>query len=145
MKECAVPLTSILNLFSITSFACTNMFCVFKQICFTQNIIPRYYIIAYVFNLFAPPAVQCPPLPQPSNGNYSCSKEGQIFNSTCHFRCHLGFFMIGSSAVTCAANGHWTGPRPVCTSNYMQVLRFCPKKIDFMAEDKKSVLLFRRL
>ncbi|XP_032429206.1 L-selectin-like isoform X2 [Xiphophorus hellerii] len=66
-------------------------------------------------------AVQCPPLPQPSNGNYSCSKEGQIFNSTCHFKCHLGFFMIGSSAVTCAANGHWTGPRPVCTS-YKQAL-----------------------
>ncbi|XP_027882454.1 L-selectin isoform X1 [Xiphophorus couchianus] len=66
-------------------------------------------------------AVQCPPLPQPSNGNFSCSKEGQIFNSTCHFKCHLGFFMIGSSAVTCAANGHWTGPRPVCTS-YKQAL-----------------------
>uniref|UniRef100_A0A3P9P3E7 Selectin P n=1 Tax=Poecilia reticulata TaxID=8081 RepID=A0A3P9P3E7_POERE len=81
-------------------------------------------ILHHVFNLFAPPAVQCPPLSQLSNGNYSCSKEGQIFNSTCHFECHLGFFMIGSSAVTCAANGHWTGPRPVCTSNYTQVLRF---------------------
>uniref|UniRef100_A0A3B3VRQ3 Selectin P n=1 Tax=Poecilia latipinna TaxID=48699 RepID=A0A3B3VRQ3_9TELE len=91
-------------------------------------------VLHHVFNLFAPSAVQCPPLSQPSNGNYSCSKEGQIFNSTCHFECHLGFFIIGSSAVTCAANGHWTGPRPVCTSNYTQVLRFCPKK------KKKSTL-----
>lgn len=121
------------------------MFCVFQQIRFTQNLTPRYYIIAHVFNLFAPPAVRCPPLSQPSNGNYSCSKESQIFNSTCHFKCHLGFFMIGSSAVTCAANGHWTGPRPVCTSNYIQVQRFCLAKMNFMAEDKKSVLLFHRL
>ncbi|KAM4575507.1 L-selectin [Fundulus diaphanus] len=57
-------------------------------------------------------AVKCPPLPQPADGNHSCSEEGQIFNSTCHFKCHWGFFMMGSSAVTCAANGYWTGPRP---------------------------------
>ncbi|KAM4740035.1 L-selectin [Anableps anableps] len=59
-------------------------------------------------------AVKCSPLSQPLNGSHSCSKEAQIFNSTCHFKCYLGFFMIGSSAVTCAADGHWTGPRPVC-------------------------------
>ncbi|MEQ2239935.1 hypothetical protein ILYODFUR_009703 [Ilyodon furcidens] len=66
-------------------------------------------------------AVKCPLLSQLVNGSHSCSEEGQIFNSTCHFKCHLGFFMIGSSTVTCAANGDWTGPRPVCTS-YKQAL-----------------------
>uniref|UniRef100_A0A3Q2C8Z2 E-selectin n=1 Tax=Cyprinodon variegatus TaxID=28743 RepID=A0A3Q2C8Z2_CYPVA len=87
-----------------------------------------------------PVSVKCPPLSQPANGSHSCSTESQIFNSTCHFKCHLGFFMIGSSTVTCAANGDWTGPRPICESNCLQFKYFAVleisirKKNDFILE-----------
>ncbi|XP_030583092.1 L-selectin [Archocentrus centrarchus] len=66
-------------------------------------------------------AVECPPLSKPDNGNNSCSGKNQTFNTTCQFKCDPGFFVIGSSAVTCGDTGFWSGPRPTCTS-YKQAL-----------------------
>ncbi|XP_071343771.1 L-selectin-like [Trachinotus anak] len=66
-------------------------------------------------------AVECPHLPQPDNGDFSCFGGNQTFNSTCQLKCHQGFLVIGSSAITCGATGVWNGPRPICTS-YKQAL-----------------------
>uniref|UniRef100_A0A671VEA0 E-selectin n=1 Tax=Sparus aurata TaxID=8175 RepID=A0A671VEA0_SPAAU len=73
-------------------------------------------ISVLIFNLFVPPAVECPSLLQPDNGNYSCSGRNRTFNTTCRFDCHPGFLMIGSPAVTCGVTGVWSGPRPTCAS-----------------------------
>uniref|UniRef100_A0A667YGA4 Sushi domain-containing protein n=1 Tax=Myripristis murdjan TaxID=586833 RepID=A0A667YGA4_9TELE len=63
-------------------------------------------------------AVQCAPLSQPDGGYLNCSGENQTFNSTCTFGCYLGFLLLGSSDLTCGTDGVWSGPRPVCASNY---------------------------
>ncbi|XP_008291463.1 L-selectin isoform X2 [Stegastes partitus] len=61
-------------------------------------------------------AVACPPLSQPDNSDLSCSGGNQVFNTTCRFKCHPGYLMIGLSAVTCGLTGFWSGPRPACSS-----------------------------
>ncbi|AWP11025.1 selectin platelet-like isoform 2 [Scophthalmus maximus] len=61
-------------------------------------------------------AVKCPHLPLTDNGDFSCSRGNQTFNSTCQLKCHLGFLLTGLPAITCRANGVWSGPRPTCTS-----------------------------
>ncbi|XP_074524308.1 L-selectin [Halichoeres trimaculatus] len=66
-------------------------------------------------------AVQCPPLSNPSNGYLSCSGGNLTINSTCQFKCHPGFLMVGPSDVTCGMPGLWSGPRPTCRS-YKQAL-----------------------
>ncbi|XP_068175738.1 L-selectin-like [Antennarius striatus] len=66
-------------------------------------------------------AVECPPLPDPENGYHSCSAGNLTFNTTCQFKCYPGFLVNGSSSVTCAITGLWSGPRPTCTS-YKQTL-----------------------
>ncbi len=94
-------------------------FCALENCLFSQQKAGgRCYITAWMvnFNLFAPPAVGCPPLSQPDNGHLSCSGGNQTFNSTCQFKCNSGFLMIGSSALTCGVTGVWSGPRPVCAS-----------------------------
>ncbi|KAL6107838.1 selp [Pungitius sinensis] len=59
-------------------------------------------------------AVKCPPLPDPENGNLSCSGENLTFNSTCRLKCYPGFLIKGPRDVTCCASGVWSGPRPHC-------------------------------
>ncbi|XP_034533705.1 L-selectin-like [Notolabrus celidotus] len=66
-------------------------------------------------------AVQCPPLSHPDNVYLSCSGGNLTINSTCQFKCHLDFLMIGPTTVTCGATGIWKGPRPTC-SRYEQAL-----------------------
>ncbi|XP_026201381.1 L-selectin-like isoform X2 [Anabas testudineus] len=61
-------------------------------------------------------AIDCPSLSHPDNGHISCSGGNQTFNSTCRFKCHLGFLLIGSSTVNCEVTGNWSGPRPTCAS-----------------------------
>ncbi|XP_041647347.1 L-selectin-like [Cheilinus undulatus] len=62
-------------------------------------------------------AVECPRLSQPDNGYLSCTGGNLTVNSTCRFKCQLGFQMIGQPAVTCGVSGVWSGPRPTCASN----------------------------
>ncbi|XP_058495179.1 P-selectin-like [Solea solea] len=66
-------------------------------------------------------AVECPQLPQTDNGDFSCPGGNQTFNSTCQLKCHFGFLPTVPLAITCGANGLWTGPRPICKS-YKQAL-----------------------
>ncbi|XP_028259920.1 E-selectin [Parambassis ranga] len=65
--------------------------------------------------------VECPPLSQPENGYLNCSEGDNVFNTTCGFKCDLGFLLIGSPTVTCGVTGVWSGPRPACAS-YKQAL-----------------------
>uniref|UniRef100_A0A3Q1HLC8 Selectin E n=1 Tax=Anabas testudineus TaxID=64144 RepID=A0A3Q1HLC8_ANATE len=65
--------------------------------------------------------IDCPSLSHPDNGHISCSGGNQTFNSTCRFKCHLGFLLIGSSTVNCEVTGNWSGPRPTCASNYLMM------------------------
>uniref|UniRef100_A0A8D0D451 L-selectin n=1 Tax=Sander lucioperca TaxID=283035 RepID=A0A8D0D451_SANLU len=85
----------------------------------------RSYISALLvnLNLFVPPAMECPPLSQPDNGYLSCSGGNLTFNSTCRFECQPGFLIIGPPDVTCSVTGVWSGPRPICTSNYLKLCK----------------------
>ncbi|CAI5639689.1 unnamed protein product [Oreochromis niloticus] len=61
-------------------------------------------------------AVECPPLPEPYNGYHSCLEGNQTFNMTCRLKCDPGFFINGSSFVTCEDTGDWSGPRLTCAA-----------------------------
>uniref|UniRef100_A0A8C6W0G6 E-selectin n=1 Tax=Nothobranchius furzeri TaxID=105023 RepID=A0A8C6W0G6_NOTFU len=61
-------------------------------------------------------AKECPPLSPPENGYLKCSEGSSKFNTTCQFKCHPGFLLTGSSAVTCSPSGVWSALRPVCAT-----------------------------
>ncbi|XP_037625341.1 L-selectin-like [Sebastes umbrosus] len=61
-------------------------------------------------------AVECPPLSPPDNGYHSCPGGNLTSNTTCRFKCNLGFLITGSLDVTCGVTGVWSGPRPYCAS-----------------------------
>ncbi|XP_019628224.1 PREDICTED: P-selectin-like [Branchiostoma belcheri] len=48
-----------------------------------------------------------PDLPVPTNGSKTCS-EGNRFQSTCSFSCHLGFRRVGPETRTCEHTGQWS-------------------------------------
>ncbi|XP_062412979.1 P-selectin-like [Sardina pilchardus] len=57
----------------------------------------------------------CGVVREPVGGLMNCS--GGINDSlltTCSFQCQAGFLLLGSTEVTCEANGQWKGFRPVC-------------------------------
>ncbi|KAM9761737.1 L-selectin isoform 1-T1 [Menidia menidia] len=64
--------------------------------------------------------IKCP-APNPYDDYLICSEEKWTFNTTCQFKCHL-LLVIGSSQMSCGADGKWTGPRPVWCASYKQAL-----------------------
>ncbi|XP_061894769.1 L-selectin-like isoform X2 [Entelurus aequoreus] len=58
-------------------------------------------------------SVHCTHLSHP-DGYLSCAEGNHTVNSTCRFKCHRGFLMIGSPEVTCGATGVWSSPGPTC-------------------------------
>ncbi|XP_031430678.1 L-selectin-like isoform X2 [Clupea harengus] len=61
-------------------------------------------------------APSCDVLIDPVGGLVNCSGATNTFHTTCTFQCHPGFLLLGSTEVTCEANGTWSGFRPVCAS-----------------------------
>lgn len=88
-----------------------------QHVCALKFIINHYKMLR---NLFVPSAVECPPLPEPYNGYHSCLEGNQTFNMTCRLKCDPGFFINGSSFVTCEDTGDWSGPRLTCAGNFMK-------------------------
>ena len=61
----------------------------------------------------------------PGKGSHYCLHPfgSNHFNSSCHFRCELGFQLVGTSHLRCQASGHWDHPVPLCqgrTAGYLQ-------------------------
>uniref|UniRef100_A0A3Q1FV28 E-selectin n=1 Tax=Acanthochromis polyacanthus TaxID=80966 RepID=A0A3Q1FV28_9TELE len=122
---------------------CTGKVSFLQNVNYIQNSIVKRYITVPLWNFFVPPAVECPPLPQPENGYLSCSGGNQVFNTTCQFKCQLGHLMIGLSTVTCGVSGVWSGPRPACESKYAFILKallfFFKKEKEKMAKTVNDV------
>lgn len=57
----------------------------------------------------------CQNLSSLENGGVSCSESNEIL-STCDFSCSAGYFLRGSSSVTCQEDGRWSGEIPYCES-----------------------------
>lgn len=60
--------------------------------------------------------VKCSPLKTPSNGRLLLSKIS--YSGRAKFTCDDGFSLIGSSTITCTANGVWSDYVPHCKSNF---------------------------
>lgn len=60
--------------------------------------------------------VKCNPLGTPSNGRINLTKTS--YNGQASFTCDDGFNLIGSSTITCMANGNWSDDVPYCKSLY---------------------------
>ncbi|XP_035694916.1 sushi, von Willebrand factor type A, EGF and pentraxin domain-containing protein 1-like [Branchiostoma floridae] len=56
-------------------------------------------------------AVECPPLPPPTNGD---SSGDTSYLSSVTFFCHPGYELRGSFSRTCLSDGTWTGIQPDC-------------------------------
>lgn len=91
--------------------------CTHQHVCALKSFINHYKMLR---NLFVSLAVECLPLSEPYNGYHSCSRGNQTFNTTCRLKCHPGFFINGSSFVTCEDTGDWSGPRLTCAGNFVK-------------------------
>uniref|UniRef100_A0A3Q3XEL8 Uncharacterized protein n=1 Tax=Mola mola TaxID=94237 RepID=A0A3Q3XEL8_MOLML len=61
-------------------------------------------------------AIACEPLLDPEQGSHYCFHPfgSNRFNTSCHFRCELGFQLVGTPQLRCQASGHWNHPVPLC-------------------------------
>ncbi|XP_075341360.1 P-selectin [Odontesthes bonariensis] len=61
-------------------------------------------------------AIPCKPLQNPEQGSHLCIHPygSSRFNSSCHFKCELGFRLIGTPNLQCQASGDWNHPVPLC-------------------------------
>ena len=56
--------------------------------------------------------INCPVLHCPMHG--SMSTNDSVCNTTVHFGCDDGYFLVGHSNLTCQPNGEWDGNPPSC-------------------------------
>ena len=63
---------------------------------------------------------RCLPFPKFYNGeaypDQSCYSNRIVKGNTCSFSCDDGFFLVGSSQLTCLDNGNWDKAQPACQS-----------------------------
>ncbi|XP_070602812.1 P-selectin isoform X2 [Erythrolamprus reginae] len=61
-------------------------------------------------------AIQCQPLNNPVNGNFSCIHiHGEFhYQSSCNFKCKEGFLLKGAETTRCEASGTWNASEPSC-------------------------------
>ncbi|KAF7657858.1 hypothetical protein LDENG_00021010 [Lucifuga dentata] len=45
------------------------------------------------------------------------------YNSTCEFRCHEGYKLIGQDWIQCEHTGQWTASIPACTGKTLAEVR----------------------
>ncbi|XP_028259918.1 P-selectin [Parambassis ranga] len=71
-------------------------------------------------------AITCSPLPNPEQGSHQCFHPygSNRFNSSCHFHCERGFWLLGMPQLLCQANAHWDNPVPLCQVEQCPVLDF---------------------
>ncbi|KAJ7332409.1 hypothetical protein JRQ81_014589, partial [Phrynocephalus forsythii] len=76
-------------------------------------------------SFFSFPAVQCPGLEVPDNGNANCSNpyEPFAYSSSCIFSCNSGFELSGSKKLKCTEQGNWKGEMPTCEAIKCSTLR----------------------
>nr|XP_043899235.1 P-selectin [Solea senegalensis] len=69
-------------------------------------------------------AISCKPLLDPEHGFHNCfhSYGSHHFNSSCHFRCELGFHLVGASKMLCQTTGLWDHRAPLCQPEQCPVL-----------------------
>jgi len=67
-----------------------------------------------VYYLFILPALNCPDLIAPQNGDVD--QTGNIPGDMADYTCDSGFTLIGDQRRVCQANGFWTGISPLCES-----------------------------
>ncbi|XP_034533694.1 P-selectin [Notolabrus celidotus] len=69
-------------------------------------------------------AIECKPLLDPEHCSHSCINPygSARFNSSCNFRCELGFQLKGVPELLCQASGQWNHPVPQCQVKKCHVL-----------------------
>ena len=65
------------------------------------------------------PAIPCSDSPQLRNGDVLVKDEDSTYNQIAWFRCYNGFYLNGSTTLTCnrtsnVVQGSWSGPTPTC-------------------------------
>uniref|UniRef100_F6PWZ1 Uncharacterized protein n=1 Tax=Ciona intestinalis TaxID=7719 RepID=F6PWZ1_CIOIN len=57
--------------------------------------------------------VTCPALATPSHGSVECD-ESNVFNSSCKFKCKIGYELVGTNFRSCGGEGIWSGREVTC-------------------------------
>ncbi|XP_078662291.1 sushi, von Willebrand factor type A, EGF and pentraxin domain-containing protein 1-like [Branchiostoma floridae x Branchiostoma belcheri] len=57
--------------------------------------------------------VHCPVLTSPSDGTMT---GGNSYQEVLQFSCNSGYYLVGDTAITCQADGTWTGSAPTCAA-----------------------------
>ncbi|XP_061593100.1 P-selectin [Cololabis saira] len=67
----------------------------------------------------------CPLLDSPQHGRMNCSHLNSPFSygSHCDFQCSEGFWLRGTSALSCNTSGHWSQDLPTCQPVQCEVVR----------------------
>jgi len=61
------------------------------------------------------PITSCTTLLMPTNGAVLSCTDGYNLGSVCSFSCVSGFYIVGSSVLTCGQDGLWDAAAPVCS------------------------------
>jgi len=62
--------------------------------------------------------VGCPLLPDPNNGEMTCSLGDDrvpSYKDTCSVTCYTGYIVVGSNTRTCQRDGSWSGVEIICS------------------------------
>ncbi|KAM3876154.1 P-selectin-like [Diretmus argenteus] len=82
-------------------------------------------------------AIACSTMLVPEQGSFSCFNfyGPNRFNSSCQFRCDLGFQLVGARSLLCQANGHWDQPAPQCQVEQCPALKYTPSASSMNCSD----------
>ena len=62
------------------------------------------------------PAVDCGPLPNPTNGQVSTTNDATIVGSVAMFTCNTGYTLSHQDMARCGEDGQWSPASPSCLS-----------------------------
>jgi hypothetical protein len=78
---------------------------------------PIFVVLSKYIVMFHSFTVKCPILEAPNSGYINITSDGSV--TIAMFVCDQGYYIDGSSDVTCGTDGTWSAVMPTCSKIYM--------------------------